>query len=137
MTEEKISAETLRIVELLNVIKNNFNYESYEDYRNILLVLNSCIKDQQVDEEILVPLLEILNNIENKKIFPHNNGCEYVDFYLPKLEDSKKEKEKNVLNTEKLHEILDENLKKIFSYRVLCPLDRDYNYIPIHKKEFE
>lgn len=116
--------EKKKIILILNTLKNNFNYESNEDYMNFISVIKYCIENNETDSDILTLLTEILTNIKDYK---DNNG------YYPYSTCSFKNFERISNNafikrTDKTWADLTDNIKKIISYRVLYPNDARYNH---------
>ena len=59
--------EKNKIIDILTIFKNNFDYTDIKDYQSLLLFLNECIKENETDAEIISLLQEALDNVEKNK----------------------------------------------------------------------
>lgn len=94
-----------RVISILSSLKNNFDYDSVEDYINFILFFEKCISSGETDNDILGVIYEIINNIKGKHS-THEDTKQYLNL---------------IHKTEDLYYELPDTTKEILSYRVLCP----------------
>lgn len=128
-----MNEEKKRIIEILTALKNNFDYTDVEDYRNTILFLNSCIENNETDVDIIAILNNIIKNIKkvNVNIDKRKNRCPHSCADSTPFYNKDKDFSNEVYRTKKLWENLPKEEQKIFSYRILCPRDANYNYMKV------
>lgn len=119
-------------LEVLQKLQENFQYDKIEDYHNVIYLLAMLLANEEKDNEIWDNVVIMLNRIISNLNHSHDGNEHDSDFITNESEqryyDLNGYEEKDMCDELRKYDNLSTHLKKVLSFRLICPDILEPNY---------